>query len=239
MGYLEFITSIRFNINWTMLKYKNEYGISSSEQSMYQHLVDEVSSLAMKLSLDYHLCEELAYVHGFAFLGGGRLGWQVVDEFLSDKAVTLDTEAIKRENLRNKVKRAKEQPEDSFYPLLDKMLDGDTSTPEVALVLHLHRILKALQPLKNGRIKEYYDLSANAIGELCEGYLKNGEFTTIDLTKYYPPDMPELPRKMSEEDREDLYSELNMRYNSFKKEHLNATKAECAKHAIDWMLDTF
>ena len=239
MGYLEFVGSVRFNMNWTMLKYKNEYGITSSEQSLYQHLVDEVSGLAMKLSLDYHLCEELAYAHAFSFMNGGRLGWQVVDEFLAEKKIFLDTEAIWRSNLKEKIKRAKGQPEEGFYPRLDEMLEGRQETPEVSLVLDVYRILKALQPLKNGRIQEYYKLTEDAISALAESYLKNGSFSSVPLTEYYPTDMPTLPMRMSEEDRDMLYSDLDEQYNDYKSNHPSATSEECAERAIRYMLDTF
>ena len=239
MGYLEFVGSVRFNMNWTMLKYKNEYGITSSEQSLYQHLVDEVSGLAMKLSLDYHLCEELAYAHAFSFMNGGRLGWQVVNEFLAEKKIFLDTEAIWRSNLKEKIKRAKWQPEEGFYPRLDEMLEGRQDTPEVALVIHLHRILKALQPLKNGRIEEYYALTERAIDTIREGYLKKGVIPDINPLDYCPTDMPTLPMRMSEEDRDMLYSDLDEQFSDYKSNHPSATREECAERAIRYMLDTF
>ena len=63
----DFCSSVRFSLSWNSLKYKYENNIKSVEFYLYQTLVDEVSSLALALNLDYKLCEALAYIHGFSF----------------------------------------------------------------------------------------------------------------------------------------------------------------------------
>ena len=52
----DFCSSVRFSLFWNSLKYKYENNIEFAEFYLYQTLVDEVSSLALALKLDYKLC---------------------------------------------------------------------------------------------------------------------------------------------------------------------------------------
>lgn len=204
----DFCSSVRFSFSWNSLKYKYENNIKSVEFYLYQTLVDEVSSLALALNLDYKLCEALAYVHGFSFCDYGKAGWEVIRKYFENNNIKIDINQIKLEITKIGIKSVHKEPADDFYNYVDELFSDNSVTKEVKLVKECYRIIKSLQPLKNEDIKRFFQLEGEAIKELKENSIENNDIYTIDLSKYISNDIPAIDIHLDDETYNQLYKTI-------------------------------
>ena len=210
MLYYDFNSSIRFNLSWNALKYKNEYKINSNEFSLYQLLSDEVALVALKLeqNLDHNLCEALARVHGFIFCPYGYAGWNAIKEHLIDNNIEFDLEKAKIEILVSKIKSVRVQADEEFVNYAKELFIDSASRKEIKLVKECYRVIKALQPHRNKSTSEYFDLVESALEELIQKSKEINDIATVDLAKYIPSGMQEFTRELEDKDKEEFLSEL-------------------------------
>ena len=200
----DFCSSVRFSLPWNSLKYKYENKIQTSEFYFYQTLVDEVSSLALNLNLDYKLCEALAYAHSFTFCDYGKAGWKIIEKYLKDNEIDVSINQIKIDIIKRNIKSVRKQPSDDFNIYVEEMFSGELKTKEVMLVNECYRILKTLQPLKNVDLNRFFEIEEKAIKELKENIINNNEYN-VNLDKYISSNMPKLEDLLDEKTQEELY----------------------------------
>lgn len=205
----DFCASVRFSLFWNSLKYKYENNIEVAEFYLYQTLVDEVSSLALALNLDYKLCEALAYVHGFPFCDYGSVGWKVIEDYLSDNHIDITINQIKCEITKRGIKSVRQSPANDFESYVDEMFSDNHNTKEIQLVCECYKIIKTLQPLKKIDNKRFFQVETEAITELKKKALETGEICAVELSKYIPEDIPQIDMYLDKEIYQELYNTLS------------------------------
>lgn len=222
----DFCSSVRFSLFWNSLKYKYENNIEFAEFYLYQSLVDEVSSLALALKLDYKLCEALAYVHGFSFCNYGFAGWKVIEDYLLDNHIDITISEIKREITYRGIKSVRQSPAEDFFGYVDEMFSHTPKTKEVKLVCECHQIIKALQPLKKIDNKRFFQIETAAITKLKQKALETGEICAVELSNYIPEDMPKIDGQLDKAIYQDLYNTLKKEIKYYNEKYANLSEYE-------------
>ena len=232
----DFCSSVRFSLPWNSLKYKYENKIQTSEFYFYQTLVDETSSLALALKLDYKLCEALSYVHGFAFCDYGKAGWKVIEKYLKDNEIDVSINQIKTDIVKRKIKSVRKQPSDDFISYVEEKFSSTVKTQEVMLVNECYRILKTLQPLKNADLNLFFEIEEKAIKELKENIINNNDYN-VNLDKYILSDIPKLEDLLDEKTQEELYGIILKEHKLFIEKYPNLSDYENLLAAISCFVD--
>ena len=222
----DFCASVRFSLFWNSLKYKYENNIEVAEFYLYQTLVDEVSSLALALNLDYKLCEALAYVHGFSFCNYGFAGWKVIEDYLLDNHIDITISEIKREITYRGIKSVRQSPAEDFFGYVDEMFSHTPKTKEVKLVCECHQIIKALQPLKKIDNKRFFQIETAAITKLKQKALETGEICAVELSKYIPEYMPKIDGQLDKAIYQELYNTLKEEIKYYNEKYANLSEHE-------------
>lgn len=222
----DFCASVRFSLFWNSLKYKYENNIEVAEFYLYQTLVDEVSSLALALNLDYKLCEALAYVHGFSFCDYGYAGWKVIEDYLSDNHIDITINQIKCEITKRGIKSVRQSPAEDFFGYVDEMFSHTPKTKEVKLVCECHQIIKALQPLKKIDNKRFFQIETAAITKLKQKALETGEICAVELSKYIPEYMPKIDGQLDKAIYQELYNTLKEEIKYYNEKYANLSEYE-------------
>lgn len=237
MDYLEFCSSVRFNLSWNSLKYKYEYTIDSSEFSLYQLLADQTPILALNLHLNHLLCEALSRVHGFIFANNNNASINAIKEYFKINNIDIDIDSLKIIILKEKISHIKNLADEKFYELVEEMFSNNLKTKEVKLVVYCHRIIKALQPLKNTDLKLYYKLVDEATLELKEKCLEVNDIVDIDLSKYIPSNMEPFKYEFLKEEKEAYFKNISETIKYYTEKYPDQSFENIIKYTISSLLN--
>ena len=99
------------------------------------------------------------------------------------------------------------------------MFSISPKTKEVKLVVECYKIIKALQPLKNDNINNFYELFETAVNELKNNSILKNDIVKIDIEKYLCDEIKTFNNEITELDKEQFLKEIDDTFTEYKKEN--------------------